>query len=145
MENTAGSRKYRGSKDFAYRNIYVCHTVFKICFFFRIIKLMKMNKKICLIAVLTFNFHPLAGIQSINNGLLNTLIKMIIQRIDFYDFTENFREFFSDFRNRISNDRKASLVSFNISVYNLTGFIIQLNLEFLLYLTVRKRLFAFFR
>ncbi len=69
MKNSACSCKHRRSKDFSHWNIYICHTVLKICLF-PDLQFMKMNEQICLILTFSFDFHPLTGIQSINDRLL---------------------------------------------------------------------------
>ena len=60
---------------------------------------------------------------------------MIIQSIDLYDLTENFLIISTDLRNRIGNNGKTSLITFNVTVYDLSGFIVKLCLQLLLCLT----------
>ena len=93
---------------------------------------MKMNEQICLILSLSLDFYPFTGVKSVNDCLLDFLIFFVIQCIDFHDLTENLREIFSDFRHRICNNRKTSLITFDIAVCDLAGFIIQFQLLFLL-------------
>ena len=132
MEDSACACQNRRSKHLSYRDIHICHTVFKVCLFFDILQCMKMNDKICFIAVLSFDLHPLAGIQSFNDRLLDFFIKLIVQCIDLYDLIKNLREVSSDLRHRIGDNGKASLISFDIAVDNLTGFIVKLHLKLLL-------------
>ena len=135
MKDPTGSCKLRGGKNFSYRNVHICHTVLKIRLFLRICQLMKMDQKIRLIISTAFDLHPLTGVQSIDDRLLDLLIKMIIQSIDLYDLTENFLIISTDLRNRIGNNGKTSLITFNVTVYDLSGFIVKLCLQFLLCLT----------
>ena len=120
MKDPTGSCKLRGGKNFSYRNVHICHTVLKIRLFLRICQLMKMDQKIRLIISTAFDLHPLTGVQSID---------------DLYDLTENFLIISTDLRNRIGNNGKTSLITFNVTVYDLSGFIVKLCLQFLLCLT----------
>ena len=132
MKGSACSGQYRRSKHFTNRNVHICHTVLKIRLFLRICQFMKMNQKIRLIVSTSFDFHPLTGIQGIDDRLLDFLIEMIIQCIDLYDLTENFLIISTNLRNRICNDRKTSLITFDVSVYDLSGFIVKFCLKLLL-------------
>ena len=132
MKDSAGSCENRGRKHFPHRNIHICHTVFKICLFFDIVKFMQMNDQISLIIIFSLNFYPLTGIQRLYDRLLDPFVQFIIQCIDLYNLRKNLREIRSNLRYRISNDRKASLITLYIAVHDLTGFIIKLNLQFLL-------------
>ena len=110
MKHSAGSCQHRGSEHFSDRNIHICHAVFKIGLCFRVFQSMKMDQKVRLIFSFTLDFHPLTGIQRINDGLLDFLVFLIIQSVDLYDLAEDFREVLTDLRYRIGDDRKASLL-----------------------------------
>ena len=132
MKNPTSSGKHRRSKHFSHWNIYICHTVFKICLFPDIFQFMQMNDQICLVVLFSFYFYPLTGIQSLNDRLLYPFILFIIQCIDLHNLCKNLRKIISDLRHRIGNDRKASLIAPDVTIYDLTGFVIQLYLHFLL-------------
>ena len=133
MKDSAGSCENRGRKHFPHRNIHICHTVFKICLFFDIFKFMQMNDQICFIVIFALDFYPLTGIQSLYDRLLDPFVQFIIQCIDLYNLRKNLREIRSNLWYRISNDRKASLIAFDIAVHNLSGFIVKFYLQFLLH------------
>ena len=132
MKGSACSGQYRRSKHFTNRNVHICHTVLEVCLFLRICESMEMDQHICFIVTFSLDFHPFAGIQSIDDRLLNRLVFLIVQCIDLDNLTEDLREFTANGRNRICNNGKASLVPFNIAVCDLAGFIIQFQLKFLL-------------
>ena len=132
MKDSACACQLRRCKDFAHRNVHICHTVLKIRLFLRICQFMKMDQKIRLIVSTSFDFHPLTGIQGIDDRLLDFLIEMVFQCIDLYDLTENFLIISTNLRNRICNDRKTSLITFDVSVYDLSGFIVKFCLKLLL-------------
>ena len=69
------------------------------------------------------NMHTRSEIQCIDQLLLNLLIQIIVQRIDFYRLTKDFFKLISDRRYRIGDDRETSLLAFDIAVRNLTNLI----------------------
>ena len=135
MKDPTGSCKHRRSKHFAYRNIYISHTIFKVGLCFWICQFMKMDQEICLIVSLPLNLHPLTGIQSVYDLLLHLLVSLIVQSIDLYNLSENVRIISTDLWYRIGNDRKAAFVSVDIAVYDLPGLISQFQIQLMLCLT----------
>ena len=57
-----------------------------------------------------FYLHPFAGIQRVYDLLLHILVKRIIQIVDLHNFPKDRLVIPADLRNRIGNDRKASLI-----------------------------------
>ena len=132
MKDAAGSRKFRRGKHLSHRDIHIRHTVFKISLFRHILKGMKVDDQICFIAVPALDLHPLAGIQRLDDRLLDPFIELIIQRIDLHDLPEDLREFLPDLRYRIGDNGKTAFIAFDIAVYDLAGLIIQFHLQLLL-------------
>ena len=89
MKNPTGSGQHRRSKHFSHWNIYICHTIFKICLFSDIFQFMQMNDQICLVVIFSFYFYPLTGIQRLNDRLLYPFILFIIQCIDLHNLCKN--------------------------------------------------------
>ena len=103
---------------------------------------MQVNPEIRLISIFSLHMNPGSLIQCINQFLLDFLIQIIIQRVDFHGLPEYLLEIVSDRRYRIGYDGKTGFFSPYISIYNLTGFIIHMHLKFLLFFTERCRLFT---
>ena len=122
MQNSIRPLKNRRSKHFPYRYIYVCHTVLKDCFLFRILKLVQPNSQIRSISVLSTDSYTLSLIKSIDQCLLNLLVNACIQRINTDYFIKNRLIIRSDLRHWIGNDREAPLISMNILIGHLAGF-----------------------
>ena len=91
-----------------------------------------MDEQIRLVLSFSLDFYPFTGIKSVNDRLLNFLIFFIIQSVDLDDLAEDLREILSDLRHRICDDREASLITFDITVCDLAGFIVQFQLKLLL-------------
>ena len=85
-------------------------------------------------SVLPFSkhLHGNALVERIDQVLLDALVFFVIERVDLYDLTENFLIISTNLRNRICNDRKTSLITFDVSVYDLSGFIVKFCLKLLL-------------
>ena len=141
VKKTVCSGKDRGSKHFANGNIYIRYTVLEIGLLRRVCKSVQMYPEICFIRSFSLYRYPFCGIQSIDKGLLDFLVKLVIQGVDFHDLAENLLIITADLRNRICNNGKASLITFNVAVCNLSSFILHLNFQLLLSITELPCLF----
>lgn len=127
MQLSVCSRQFRRGKYFPHRDIDICHAVFKIRLFFRIFQFVKLYTQICPVFTFSQNMHTRSEIQCIDQLLLNLLIQIIVQRIDFYSLTKDFFKLISDRRYRIGDDRETSLLAFDIAVRNLTNLILHMH------------------
>ena len=74
MKDSACSCKYRRCKYFSYRNVHIRYTVLEIRLPLHIFEIMQVDDKVCLIVAASLDFYPLAGVQSLNDRLLDPLI-----------------------------------------------------------------------
>ena len=74
MQHTVCAFQSRRGKDLAYRNIDVCHTVFKLGLLFRVVKCAEHYLHIRAVAVHTLYFHVFRPVKGIDHGLLDFLI-----------------------------------------------------------------------
>ena len=145
MQCSVCSCQNRRRKHFTNRNIDICHTVLKNGLFVRIGQRMKGYGQIGTIAATTGNVYFCTTVQYINDTLLHLLILCIIQCIDHNGFCKNFLKLITDLRNRIRNDGKAALLSFDIFVCDLTGHGGIVNHQFLLAVMIMNRRLFFLR
>ena len=145
MQCSVCSCQNRRRKHFTNRNIDICHTVLKNGLFVRIGQRMKGYGQIGTIAATTGNVYFCTTVQYINDTLLHLLILCIIQCIDHNGFCKNFLKLITDLRNRIRNDGKAALLSFDIFVCDLTGHGCIVNHQFLLAVMIMNRRLFFLR
>ena len=122
VKNALRPRKYRRCKYFTYRNIYVCHTVFKNRLFLRIPQFMKLYFQISLIRAFSLDPHINTLIQRVNDRLLHPFVQTGVQRIDPDHIVENLAVPLSDLRHRIRHNRKTPLLPFDIPVHKLPRF-----------------------
>ena len=141
--------QYRRCEHFPDRNIDICHTVFKCGLFGRIGKRMNLYIQIRAVSVTAFDVHTVRRIQHINDLLLHIAVKHIIKRIDMHRFRKDFFVFFSDGRNRVSNNRKTAFLPVNVMIDQLALLAALIHIDFplfvgignaLLFLLRRKRL-----
>ena len=125
MEHARRSGKQRGSKDLSDRNIAVCDTVLEVRLFLRIFQVMQHHAQIRLVFPFSEHMNRNALIERINQVLLDTLVFLIIERVDLHNFTENFFVARVNFRHRIGNDCVAVLIFLDIAVHNLPRLVLE--------------------
>ena len=110
---------------------------------------MNLYIQIRAVSVTAFDVHTVRRIQHINDLLLHIAVKHIIKRIDMHRFRKDFFVFFSDGRNRVSNNRKTAFLPVNVMIDQLALLAALIHIDFplfvgignaLLFLLRRKRL-----
>ena len=139
MEHARCPLKYGGSKHLAYRNIDICHTVFKNCFFLRIIQVIQLHFEICPVLSPAFHMNIFPLVKSIDHCLLYFLIELRVQCIDADHFIKDLRIFLSDLRHRISYNGKAALFAFDIFVRKLPRPAVVADRQLLLFFIIGRR------
>ena len=121
MQRSVCSCQNRRSKYLANRDIDICHTVFKNGLFVRIGQRMKCYCQISAVAATTGNVYFCTSVKHINDALLHFLIFRIIQSVDHNGLCKNLFKFITNLRNRVSDNGKAALLTFDILICDLTG------------------------
>ena len=136
MEMAVSAFQRRGSKHLPYRDVYVCHAVFKGCFPAPVFQRVQGNRQVCGIFPFSGNADRNAPVQHVNDVLLDVLVQFIIQGIYLYGFSKNFLECRADFRYGVGDNRKTALLPLNILVCHLRSHVGIINVQFLLFFII---------
>ena len=134
MQSSVCAGKLRGGEDLSHGNIHIRYAVFENGFLFRMLQLHQLHLHIRPVCPGSFDMHIFPLIQGVNQFLLNALVQTVIQVIDLLDFPENLLKVVSNLRDGPGDDGKASLISGNITVYQLAGLAAVVDAQLLLLL-----------
>ena len=128
MQNALGPLQHRRRENFPDRNIHIRDAVLENCLLRGIGKLIEVYGKVCFVGTGAFKMQPVSKIQRVDQCLLDALILVIVQCIEFHDRVKNLmiclrlvrnRDIrrvntgLTDFRKRERNNRKASVAADN--------------------------------
>ena len=103
---------------------------------------MNLYIQIRAVSVTAFDVHTVRRIQHINDLLLHIAVKHIIKRIDMHRFRKDFFVFFSDGRNRVSNNRKTAFLPVNVMIDQLALLAALIHIDFPLFVGIGNASFC---
>ena len=119
MEKSFRSGQFRRGKYFSYRNINVCHTIFKDSLLCRVLYGHQCHSQISPVGTSSLNVDRSSFIQRIDDRLLDSLIGVIVQCIDLHSLRKDLFKMFANIRYREGNNGKAPLLTRNIFIGHL--------------------------